>query len=120
MLSGLVFPSIFSWHSLNSSLLIKCPMDVKTMSGFSLDNCDIPSGGFHRFPWYYPAVRLPHPVCPPPLRLYGIQAVPSAGECWLSYVGALFLYSMIGCSPTPQQHPESRHIDKLVFCLPLT
>ena len=61
----------------------------------------------------------PHPVCFPPLRLYGIPAVFSAGECWLSHVDALFLYSMIG-SPTPQQHPKSRHIDKLMSYLPLT
>lgn len=61
----------------------------------------------------------PHPVCFPPLRLYGIPAVSSAGECWLSHVDALLLYGMIG-SPTPQQHPKSRHIDKLMFCLPPT
>lgn len=61
----------------------------------------------------------PHSVCFPPLRLYGIPAVSSAGECWLSHVDALSLYSMIG-SPTPQQHPKSRHIDKPVSCLPPT
>lgn len=61
----------------------------------------------------------PHSVCFPPLRLYGIPAVSSAGECWISHVDALSLYSMIG-SPTPPQHPKSRHNDKLVFCLPPT
>ena len=39
------------------------------------------------------------------------------GGGWLSHVDALSLYSMID-SPAPQQHPESRHINKLVFCLP--
>ena len=61
----------------------------------------------------------PHPICFSPLRLYGIPAVFSAGRCWLSHVDALLLYSMIG-SPIPQQHPKSRHIDNLVFCLPPT
>ena len=79
----------------------------------------LPSGGFHRFRLHYSIVLLLSPRFFPPLRLYGIPAVSSAGKCWLSHVDALSLYSMIG-SPTPQQHPKSHHINKLVFCFPPT
>ena len=36
-----LFLSIFEWQSFSISMLIKCPMDVNTMSGFSLDSCVI-------------------------------------------------------------------------------
>ena len=127
-------------------------MNVNTMSGFSLDNCDIlsnfipiayttsvydqcflfdialhsrdlwncPPLGFPlvAFTAFSGTIRLSFAFLP----LFGCMAYRqffSARKCWLSHVDALSLHSMIGSS-TPQQHPKSRHIDKLMFCLPPT
>ena len=75
----------------------------------------LPSGDFHRFHWYYPAVRLP--VChqirficslhlPYSFILYGANR--------LSPVDVTSLCDMIS-SPTPQQHITPSHI--VVICV---
>lgn len=78
-----------------------------------LSHFGFPSAAFIAFLGTIRLSDCPHPVCPPSFWLCGILAVSSAGECWLSHVDALSLYSMIG-SPTPQRHPKSRLEVKLL------